>query len=111
MNHVDRSDEFARSRSLVSDHALEVRSQQDRRDLVDGVDHLDFEPTHIVPDGLKVWAARMSDGFAVQGLVDSAGRTYISCALNGEHQTFDVEPEDAAEAFDHPFAYGCTLPL
>ncbi len=106
MNRVDRSDEFARSgRSLVSDFPVEYE------DTPDAVDHLDFEPTHIVPDGLKVWAARMSDGFAVQGLVDGAGRTYISCALNGEHQTFDVEPEDAVEAFDHPFAYGCTLPL
>lgn len=109
MNRVDRSDEFARSgRSLVSDSPFEVVAEGTYdADL----DHLDFEPTHIVPDGLQVWAARMSDGFAVQGLVDGAGRTYISCALNGEYQTFDVEPEDAAEAFAHPFAYGCTLPL
>lgn len=109
MNRVDRSDDFARSgRSLVSDDGIDRIAQLDA---ADAVDHLDFVPEHIVPAGLVVWAARLNDGFAVQGLVDGAGRTYISAALNGQYQTFEVDREDAAEAFDHPFAYGCTLPL
>ncbi len=69
----------------------------------------DFGPHE--PDGLKVWAGRISDGFAVQGLVDAEGRTYVTCALNGEYETIEFEPGQALDAYLHPFAYGFTLPL
>jgi hypothetical protein len=69
----------------------------------------DFGPHE--PEGLKAWAGRISDGFAVQGLVDAAGRTYVTCVLNGETETIEFEPGQALDAYLHPFAYGFTLPL
>lgn len=75
------------------------------------IEHLDFEPER--PEGLVAWAGRINNGFAVQGLVDGEGTVYITCAIPGQnlYQTFEVAPEDAADAFEHPFAYGCNLPL
>lgn len=107
MNRVDRSDAFiASGRSVLGDRPGEYKPTQNV-DLVEaGLTYEDF-----LPDGLRAWAGRSSDGFHVQGLVDAAGRTYVSCALNGEYETFEVSPEAAADAFVHPFAYGCTLPL
>jgi len=69
----------------------------------------DFGPHE--PEGLKAWAGRISDGFAVQGLVDAEGRTYVTCVLNGEYETIEFEPGQALDAYLHPFAYGFTLPL
>ena len=63
------------------------------------------------PKGLRAWAGRIADGFAVQGLVDAEGRTYVTCALNGEYETIEFEPGQALDAYLHPFAYGFTLPL
>ncbi len=73
------------------------------------VEDFDFGPHE--PEGLKAWAGRVSDGFAVQGLVDAEGRTYVTCALNGEYETIEFEPGQALDAYLHPFAYGFTLPL
>ena len=69
----------------------------------------DFGPHE--PEGLKAWDGRITAGLAVQGLVDAAGRTYVTCVLNGETETIEVDPSVAADAFEHPFAYGFTLPL
>lgn len=67
----------------------------------------------LVPAGLRAWAGRATNGFYVQGLVAADGSIFISAGIPGRglHETFEVKPEDAAEAFEHPFAYGCTLPL
>ncbi len=72
---------------------------------------VDLSDDDFVPPGLTAWAGRTDNGFHVQGLVAGDGTTFISCALNGAYQTFEVARADAAEAFIHPFAYGCTLPL
>lgn len=74
---------------------------------------LDLSDDDFVPAGLKVWAGRYLNGFAVQGLVDGEGQTYITAAIPGLglYQTFEVAPDIAADAFEHPFAYGCSLPL
>lgn len=55
---------------------------------------------------------RINSGFAVQLLWSPLdGETYITCVLNGACDTFAVPPEHANEAFEHPFAWGCSLPL
>ena len=72
-----------------------------------------LEAADLIPAGLVAWAGRLSNGFAVQGLVDAEKQCYITCAIPGQglYQTFEVSREDAQDAFEHPFAYGCTLPL
>lgn len=55
---------------------------------------------------------RVTAGLGVQLLWDPrSGDTFVTCTLDGQCETFQVEPEEAREAFLHPFAYGCTLPL
>ena len=64
------------------------------------------------PRAWTVWAARANSGFFVQGLVDAAGgKTYISCGTVAGLETFQVDAAVAADAFDHPYAYGADLPL
>jgi hypothetical protein len=106
MNRVDRSDAFAASgRSLVSDPVGRRPAPVVLDVALDGDD--------LVPAGLKAWAGRINNGFYVQGLVAADGSIFISAGIPGRnlHQTFEVAAADAAEAFEHPFAYGCTLPL
>jgi hypothetical protein len=64
-----------------------------------------------VPEGLKVWAGRLTGGLAVQGLVAADGSTFVTCVLNGVCETLEIAPEKALDAYLHPFAYGFTLPL
>lgn len=55
---------------------------------------------------------RVTAGLGVQLLWDPrCGDTFITVALNGETETFQVDPEDAGQAFIHPYAFGATLPL
>ena len=58
--------------------------------------------------------SELRSGFGVQLLaepMDEGGRSWITCTLNGTSQTFEVPSAKALDAFEHPFAYGCTLPL
>ena len=107
MNRVDRSEQFIRDgNSILGDRPGEFRALQSV-DLVEaGLTHEAFRPA-----GLRAWAGRSSNGFHVQGLIDAEGRTYISASIRDKHQTWEVLPENAADAFAHPFAYGCVLPL
>jgi len=70
-----------------------------------------LEDGDLVPEGLKVWAGRITAGLAVQGLVAPDGSTFVTCVLNGQCETLEIAPEKALDAFLHPFAYGFTLPL
>lgn len=109
MNRVDRSDAFARSgRSLVSDPRGTAAPAPPAPPVA-----LDISDDDFVPQGLKAWAGRIANGFYVQGLVDAEGQTYISAGIPARslHQTWEVAPEQALDAYLHPFAYGCTLPL
>jgi hypothetical protein len=107
MNRVDRSDAFAASgRSLVSDPPSSSIRLPGRAHPGVALEDGDF-----VPEGLVAWAGRSENGFHVQGLVAADGACFISCALNGAYQTFEVPRANAVEAYAHPFAYGCTLPL
>jgi hypothetical protein len=106
MNRVDRSDRFVREgRSLVSDP---VRTAPPAPPVA-----LDLSDDDFVPKGLRAWAGRFENGLYVQGLVDADGTTFISAGIPGRdlHQTWEVARVDAADAFEHPFAHGCTLPL
>lgn len=59
-----------------------------------------------------VLLSRMTAGLGVQLLWDPRnGDTFITTTLNGETETFAVDPREAGEAFKHPYAYGATLPL
>lgn len=55
--------------------------------------------------------SRCTGGLGVQLLWLGADRAAITVTLNGETETFEVHPRDAAAAFEHPYAYGATLPL
>ena len=101
MNRVDR----AAGVRLVTDSPHTTTAP-----VVD-IEGLDFETPDVTPEGLRTWAGRSSYPFHVQGLVDAEGRTYITAVLNDLTQTWEVAPGDALEAFLHPFANGCTLPL
>lgn len=61
----------------------------------------------------EVLLSELRSGFGVQLLAEPRlnGRSWITCTLNGETQTFEVPAARALDAFEHPFAYGCTLPL
>lgn len=73
------------------------------------VDHLDFE-TDVPALELVALKGRITAGLGVQLLADVAhGRTFITLALDGETETFEVPAEHALDAFDHPFCYGGTL--
>lgn len=63
------------------------------------------------PEGLAVWAARTANGLHVQGLVDSAGCTYVTCVLAGQYETIEFPPEVVVDAFEHPFAHGFTISI
>lgn len=55
---------------------------------------------------------RITAGLGVQLLWDPRnGDTFITVVLDGETETFPVPPDQAREAFIHPYAYGATLPL
>lgn len=55
---------------------------------------------------------RVTAGLGVQLLWNPlTGETFLTVALNGETETFSVPPEAAKEAFDHPYAFGASLPL
>lgn len=103
MNRVDRSQKFIdEGRSLVSDPVAAPPAPPKSLNLSDD----DF-----VPQGLRAWAGRSSDGFHVQGLIDAEGTTYVTCVLNGVSETLEIPRAKAYDAFLHPFAYGFTLPL
>jgi hypothetical protein len=57
-------------------------------------------------------AGRITAGLSVQLLITPGGedrRAFISLALDGQHETYEVAPEHAMDAFRHPFCYGGTL--
>jgi hypothetical protein len=106
MNRVDRSEAYARSgMSIIGDRPGEGRTPPPVA--------LDISDDDFVPEGLQAWAGRVTNGFYVQGLVDAEGTTFISAGIAGRnlHQTWEVPREKALDAFLHPFANGCTLPL
>ncbi len=73
-------------------------------------DHLDFETD--VPELVTVaLKGRLTAGLGVQLLAEPVkdGRTFITLALDGETETFEVPADRALDAFDHPFCYGGTL--
>lgn len=104
MNRVDRSEAYARSgMSIIGDRPGEHRAPP--------APPLDLSDDDFVPKGLRAWAGRVANGLYVQGLVDADGATYISAGIRGQHVTWEVPREHAADAFLHPFAYGCTLSI
>lgn len=68
-------------------------------------------PEFTPPEGLKVWAARSTNGLHVQGLVDGAGCTYVSLAFAGQYETIEFPASVALDAFEHPFAHGFTIAI
>jgi len=67
-----------------------------------------------VEDGVLCVAllGRVNSGFGVQLLWDPlSGKTFVTTAVGGETETFEVSPEHALEAYEHPYAYGATLKL
>jgi hypothetical protein len=113
MNRVDQSDEFrASGRSLVTDHPAHrppvSPEHQAREDEIDAL----LEAAR--PDDVEVVCllSRLTSGLGVQALwAPENGTTHVTVTLNGETETFEVPPALLREAFDHPFAYGATLPL
>lgn len=104
MNRVDRSQRFIdEGRSLVSDPV--------GRPVPPAAPPVDLSDDDFVPKGLRAWAGRISNGFYVQGLVAEDGTTFISAGVAGQHQTFEVPRDKASDAFEHPYAYGCTILL
>ena len=82
----------------------------------DVLEHLDFETPDVEPDvpATVVLCSRLTAGLGVQLLTnrsDDEPRAWITLVLNGECETFEIQPEDALDAFAHPFAFGGTLPL
>lgn len=110
--YADRSDAFDRSgRRLVTDppirRLVEQRLAETPPSLPDVEDPFDPGDRDLV-----ALRGRISSGFAVQLLLDrSTGETFLTCVLAGVCETFPVPPECANDAFEHPFLYGCTLPL
>lgn len=75
------------------------------------VDRPAIERTGDTPD-LVALKGRMTAGIAVQLLwARDTGETFVSVTVGPKSQTFTVPAEDALDAFDHPFVYGCTIAL
>jgi hypothetical protein len=56
--------------------------------------------------------SRLTAGLGVQALWSPTdGTTWITVVLNGATETFEVPGENLAEAFEHPYVFGATLPL
>ena len=106
MNRVDRSRAYIESgMSVIGDRPGEHRAPPPPVDV-------DVSDEDFVPKGLRAWAGRFTNGIAVQGLVDADGATYVSVVFGRQAVTFEVDPEQAVDAFDHPFAYpACTVRL
>jgi hypothetical protein len=104
MNRVDRSEAYTRSgMTIIGDRAGAPAPP--------APPEVALDDDAFVPKGLRAWAGRTSNGFYVQGLVDDEGTTYISAGVGGQHQTFEVPRDKAHDAFEHPYAYGCTILL
>ena len=74
------------------------------------IEPFDFDSFEPERPGLVALKGRINAGLGVQLLADLAtGETFITLALNGETETFPVDPERALDAFEHPFCYGGTL--
>ena len=68
--------------------------------------------TSVAPSDVIALAGRITAGLAVQLLITPGGedrRAFITLALDGETETFEVAPEHAMDAYRHPFCYGGTL--
>lgn len=101
MNRVDRSEAFIRSgRSIVGDRAFATPPPPPPVDLSDD---------DLVPEGLRAWAGRSTNGIHVQGLIDAEGTTYVTVVFRGRCETREVPREKAIDVFEHPFAYGFEL--
>jgi len=62
------------------------------------------------PRDLVALKGRITAGLGVQLIVDLlTSETFITLALDGETETFEVPADKALDAFEHPFAYGGTL--
>lgn len=61
-------------------------------------------------DGVRCLLSRLTAGLGVQALV-RGDDCYITITLNGATETFPVPAARLLDAFDHPYAYGATLPL
>jgi len=73
------------------------------------IEPFDFEAAED-PRELVALKGRITAGLGVQLLVDlRTSETFITLALDGETETFDVPSDRALDAFEHPFAYGGTL--
>lgn len=75
------------------------------RDAVEDALFAALEPER---DGVHCLLSRLTAGLGVQLLVQG-NRAFITVALNGETETFEVPGDKALDAFDHPYAYGATL--
>ena len=76
------------------------------------VEHLDFE-TDVPEIQVVALCGRQNSGLSVQLLttVGADVRAWITLDVNGQTETFEVEPSTALDAYQHPYAYGATLPL
>lgn len=102
MNRVDASDEF-----LASGRSVITGTRQPVRDAVEEALGAALEPER---DGVRCLLSRLTAGLGVQALV-KGDETFITVTLNGETETFPVPRDRLLDAFDHPYAYGATLPL
>jgi hypothetical protein len=97
MNRVDR----APGVRLVTDYPGVYEHDEDR---------VESLPEWPVPGKVECLLSRLTAGLGVQALV-ADGEAYITVTLNGATETFPVPPNSLLDAFEHPFAYGATLPL
>lgn len=113
MNRVDQSDEFrASGRGLITDHPAHrppvSPEHQGREDEIDAL----LESAKPEQVDVVCLLSRVTAGLGVQALWAPAdGSTHITVALNGVTETFEVDPANLREAFDHPYIFGATLPL
>jgi hypothetical protein len=76
------------------------------------IEPFDFDRDDDRPD-LVALCGRRNAGLSVQLLTNRGDepRAWITLDVNGQTETFEVEPRDALDAYHHPYAYGATLPL
>jgi hypothetical protein len=107
--NIDRSDDF--TGSLVTDPAGGYRppvSPEHRAAEVEA-DAL-LASAEDRPDVVCL-CSRLTAGLGVQLLTtrDEPVRAFITLTLDGQTETFEIDPSTALDAFQHPFAYGGTL--
>lgn len=113
MLHVDSSDEFRRSgRRLVTDRPKDSKRFQTVSEQIAALPTALTGEVEEPQPKLLALAGRSESGFHVQLLWNADERqAYVTAVLDGKSQTFAVPNENAMEAFNHPFCFGCNLNL